>query len=104
MGKALLLALVVMLVPLSSQAGSRYHSCDRKIDKLEAQLYRAMDHGNKHKVSKLKKKIHETRYNCYDSRSGATKLYDYYPQRKSSELERELASLQSVIEALKDLK
>ncbi|HBO23843.1 MULTISPECIES: DUF1090 family protein [unclassified Providencia] len=110
MNKAVLLVLAVMLIPLSSQAGSKNHGCEKKVDKLESQLYSAIHHGNRHKVAKLKKKIHETRFDCYDrynrydSRSGATKIRGYYPQQKSSELERELESLRRVIDALNDLK
>ena len=110
MKKAMLLVLAVMLIPLSSQASSKYHGCEKKIDKLESQLRSAIHHDNRHKVFNLKKKIQKARFDChdeynkYDSRSGATKVRDYYPQQKSSELERELEALRRVIDALNDLK
>lgn len=104
MKKTLMLALLLTIIPLSSQAGSNYYNCEKKIIKLEKQLRHVSHHGNRHKIAKIKKKIHEIEDKCYDSRSGATRIYGNYPRGKASELERELESLRRVIEALKDLK
>ncbi len=104
MKKAVLLTLFVMLIPLSSQAGSSYYSCEKKLIKLEKEFRSAVSHGNKHKIYKIKKKIHKLGDKYYDSYSGATRGYDYYPRGKASELERELDSLRRVLEALNDLK
>ncbi len=104
MKKTLLLALLLTIIPLSSQAGSHYSSCEKKIIKLEKQLRHLSHYENRHKVAKIKQKIHEIEDKCYDSRSGATRIYDSYPRGKASELERELESLRRVIEALKDFK
>ncbi|WP_042844157.1 hypothetical protein [Providencia rettgeri] len=56
MKKAVLLTLFVMLIPLSSQAGSSYYSCEKKLIKLEKEFRSAVSHGNKHKIYKIKKK------------------------------------------------
>lgn len=104
MKKTLLFAIFAMLIPISSQAGSNYYNCEKKLFNLEKQLRQASYHGNRHKVSKIKKKIYKLNDKCYDTHSGATKVYGYYHRGKSSELERELDSLRRVIEALNDLK
>lgn len=104
MRKIRLIALLVLFIPFISQAGSHYYDCGKKIISLEQQLRHASFHGNKHKVSKIRKKINKLSDKCYDSHSGATKTYGYYPKGKASDLERELDSLRRVIEALNDLK
>ncbi|WP_369311570.1 DUF1090 family protein [Providencia rettgeri] len=104
MKKPLILVLLLTIIPLSSQASANDYRCEKKIIKLEKQLRHLSHHENRHKIAKIKKKIHEIEDKCYDSRSGATRIYNNYPRGNASELERELESLRRVIEALKDLK
>lgn len=104
MRKTLLVALLALFIPFSSQAGSKYYDCGKTLTSLEQQLRHASYHGNKNKVSKIRKKIHKLSNKCYDSHSGATRIYDHYPRGKETSLERELDSLRRVIEALNDLK
>ena len=104
MRKTLLVALLALFIPFSSQAGSKYYDCGKTLMSLEQQLCHASYHGNKNKVSKIRKKIHKISNKCYDSHSGATRIYDHYSRGKETSLERELDSLRRVIEALNDLK
>lgn len=110
MRKTLLVALLALFIPFSSQAGSKYYDCGKTLMSLEQQLRHASYHGNKNKVSKIRKKIHKISNKCYDSHSGATRVYDHYSRvydhysrGKETSLERELDSLRRVIEALNDL-
>ncbi|MGJ3353187.1 DUF1090 family protein [Providencia sp. Je.9.19] len=96
--------LSIIIFPFSSQAGSQYYGCDKKITQLEKQLSYAKRYGNKYRVEGLERAIVNTQNHCYDHYSGATGATRYSHDdafSKTQELVREIEILKKEIERLK---